>query len=196
MKTHYDSLILTKSWIPVYLVDWHRAVSLLYQGHAHSLDTDFMSYDWDNWIEYSNKPTFDETYYNYVNSVNLKVAVPDILVLTKFNRLNRREIKFSRENILSRDGHKCAYCGKKFKKEFLTVDHIVPRSRGGKNGWQNCICACKTCNHTKKDLTPQEAGMPLLFQPTEPKWSDSFHKISKNPNIRPNWMKFLSAIGV
>lgn len=196
MKKQYECLCLNKSWYPIHIVSWKRAVSLLYQGSVRSLDMDFIAYDWADWLEYTNLPEFDTTYYNYIHSSHLTVAVPDLIVLKDYNKLPMRDVKCTRENIFSRDGHKCAYCGKQFKRAELTLDHIIPRSHGGKNGWINCISACKACNHKKADRTPKEAGMPLKFQPTEPRWTDSFHKITKNPNIRPNWMKFLSAVGV
>ena len=195
MKQKYDTVVLNKIWVPIHLVSWQRAISLLYQGAARSLDMDLIAYDWKDWLDYTNLPEFDETYYNYVSSSNLTIAVPDVICLKKYDRLPMRDVKATRENLFKRDGHKCAYCGKKFNRIDLTVDHIIPKSHGGKNGWKNCITACKVCNHSKADRTPEQAGMPLKFQPTEPKWSDAFSKISKNPNIRPNWAKFMEFIG-
>jgi len=195
MKTRYDTLILNRLYIPNHIVSWQRAVSLLYQGAARSLDMDLIPYDWDSWIEYSRLPGFDDTYYNYVNSTSLKVAVPDILVLSTYDRLPIRDVKATRENIFARDHNKCAYCGQQFKRVELTIDHIIPKSHGGNNSWKNCISSCKSCNHKKSDKTPEQAGMPLKFKPTEPKWCDALHKVIKNQNIRPNWMKFLGGIG-
>ncbi|MDR1851822.1 MAG: HNH endonuclease [Propionibacteriaceae bacterium] len=70
----------------------------------------------------------------------------------------------TRENVLRRDCHRCAYCGR----SATTVDHVLPRSRGGKNSWTNCVAACYTCNQRKANRTPTEAGMPLKITPRQP----------------------------
>ena len=196
MKHRYDTLILNRLYIPIHIVSWKRSVSLLYQGLAKSLDQDLIPYEYEEWIKYTTLPTFDETFYNFVHSSTVTLAVPDILVLKEYDRLPRRDVKYSRENLFQRDGQKCAYCGKKFKRDELTVDHILPRSKGGDNSWKNLITSCKKCNNIKADRTPMDAGMPLLFKATEPRWSNSFSKIANRPDIRPNWSKFLDAIGV
>lgn len=139
---------------------------------------------------------FDDSYYTYIHSVSVTIAVPDILVLKKYDKLPRRDVKFTRENIIHRDKYKCAYCGKKLKQGQLTIDHITPKSKGGTNSWTNTITACKACNNKKGDKTPQQANMPLLFQPLEPRWTASLSTISGKPNIRPNWLKFLNAVGL
>jgi 5-methylcytosine-specific restriction endonuclease McrA len=196
MKKQYDTLVLNKLYIPIHIISWKRSISLLYQDLAKSLDQDLIPYAYDDWIEYSNLPGFDETYYNYVHSTHITMAVPDILVLSKYDRLPKRDVKFTRENIFHRDDSKCAYCGGKFRREKLTIDHILPKSKGGTNDWKNTISACKACNNVKADRTPEEAKMPLLYKPTEPRWTDGLSKAAGNkPNLRPNWSKFLDFIG-
>lgn len=196
MKKKYDTLVLNKLYIPIHIIGWKRAVSLLYQDLAHSLDAELMPYDYNSWLEYANSPQFDDGYYNYVHSSRVTMAVPDILVLKEFKYLPKRDVKFTRENVFHRDNHKCAYCGKRFKRDDLTIDHILPKSKGGNNSWKNTISACMKCNNVKADRTPEQAGMPLKYQPTEPKWTDSLSKVKGSPDIRPNWLKFLEAVGM
>jgi 5-methylcytosine-specific restriction endonuclease McrA len=74
---------------------------------------------------------------------------------------------WSRAGVLVRDGHRCAYCGATAS----TVDHVLPRSRGGRNTWVNTVAACGRCNQRKNDRTPAEAGMVLRFKPTAPTWA-------------------------
>jgi len=193
---HYNTLVLNKSYIPIYLVSWKQSVSLLYSGKGKSLDMDLIPYDYDTWNDYCNLPTFDKTYYNYVHSVSQTVAVPDIIVLQRYCRLPRRDIKYSRDNVFHRDGNLCAYCGEKFKRNDLTIDHIIPKSHGGRNEWKNTISACKRCNGKKADRTPEQAGMPLRFKPTEPRWQDALTSVYSSPNVRPNWSIFLKAVGI
>lgn len=76
---------------------------------------------------------------------------------------------WSRASVIRRDKGRCGYCGKPCGS---TVDHILPTSRGGKNTWKNTIAACDPCNQRKKNMTPEEAGMRLLFKPTVPTWEN------------------------
>ena len=193
---YYDTLILNRLYIPCHIISWKRAVSILYQDLARSLDQDLMPYEYKEWVEYGQRPDFDESYYRFVHSANVKFAVPDILVLSKYDKLPKRDVKFTRDNIFQRDAYKCAYCGRRFKRDLLSIDHIVPKSKGGDNTWRNTISSCKVCNNTKADRTPSQAGMPLLFDPTEPKWSDGLAKLAARPNLRPNWARFLESVGI
>lgn len=192
----YNTLILNRIYVPIHQVIWKRSVSLLYQGLAKSLDKDLMPYDYDSWLSYSKTPQFDDGYYNYANSVNVKLPIPDILVLSLYDKLPRRDVKFTRESVFHRDKNKCAYCGRKFKRDDLTIDHIQPKSRGGMNDWRNTITSCKPCNGRKADRTPEQAGMKLRFQPVEPKWMDALAKSIAHPDIRPTWVPFLNSIGI
>ena len=75
---------------------------------------------------------------------------------------------WSRKGVLNRDGHQCGFCAGRAE----TVDHVRPRSRGGRDTWLNTVAACTRCNNRKRNRTPEEAGMRLLFQPRNPTWSD------------------------
>ncbi len=86
----------------------------------------------------------------------------------------QRQPKWSKAGVLRRDKHICAFCGGKA----TTIDHVMPRSRGGKNTWKNTVAACSPCNNRKRDRTPDEANMPLMFVPKVPDWSDLFTKKS------------------
>lgn len=101
-----------------------------------------------------------------------------------------RETVYAERKILyGRDMHMCAYCGNVYKDYQLTIDHVMPRSRGGKNTWVNTVTACKPCNLRKADRTPEEAHMPLLYVPYA---VSIFEKmILKNRNILADQMEFL-----
>ena len=122
--------------------------------------------------------------------------MPDIVALTKFDRLPRSQVKYSRQSIFERDKFRCAYCGDRFKKSELTIDHIDPKSRGGIKSWRNSISACSKCNALKANRTPKEAGMPLLFEPTEPSWYQQIKSLSERPNLKPSWKAFLDGFVV
>lgn len=84
----------------------------------------------------------------------------------------QRQPKWSKSGVLRRDNFVCAFCGGKA----TTIDHVLPRSKGGKNSWKNTVSACSPCNNRKADRTPEQAKMPLLFQGRVPEWSDLFNK--------------------
>lgn len=93
---------------------------------------------------------------------------PRVLILVKYVRIAHdvlyRHPAVSRKGVLKRDRHRCAYCGT----HATTIDHLLPKSRGGAMSWMNLVAACTPCNGAKKNRTPDEAGMPLLFQPYVP----------------------------
>lgn len=101
-----------------------------------------------------------------------KILLPSIVVLTEFKNIYgkvRRVVDITKKNILIRDDFKCAYCGKHITGANGTIDHIMPKSRGGKHTWLNVIASCKPCNNKKDNKTPSEAGMRLLVQPRVPR---------------------------
>lgn len=93
------------------------------------------------------------------------IFLPSVIRLRTYRRVPIRVQVCSRKNIYVRDGHRCQYCGHRQESADLTLDHVVPSSRGGRNEWANLVAACKRCNHRKADRTPEEAGMPLLRRP-------------------------------
>lgn len=118
----------------------------------------------------------DETF--SLRATTSSFEIPTILRLRRYINVPRRNARWSRRGILDRDKHCCIYCGVTvgskrkgrivIKKDF-TVDHIVPRSRGGKNTWGNTACACASCNNRKADKMPNEAGMRMRWEPKTPR---------------------------
>lgn len=93
------------------------------------------------------------------------IFLPSVIRLVEYRNVPYRLQKVSRKLILLRDGHRCMYCGKKFKASELTLDHIFPKSRGGKSTWDNLVAACLVHNQRKANMTPEEAGMKLIHRP-------------------------------
>lgn len=181
-------LVLNRSWIAIHVASVRRALTLLYQGYAKVVSPeDFSTYDFDSWKDLSENA---EDY--CIHTVNFKIRVPEVIVLTIFNGVHRRDVKFSRRNIFERDKVTCQYCGKKYKKNELTLDHVVPRSMGGRSTWENLVLACVPCNVKKGSRLPEEAGMPLIRKPRKPRWmpysGESFDSIRK-----PSWQRFVDA---
>jgi 5-methylcytosine-specific restriction endonuclease McrA len=106
-----------------------------------------------------------------IHGVGKVFRAPAILVLIKVVRsVYRAKVPFSKRNILARDGYRCVYCGKKGKP--LTIDHVIPRSKGGNTDWENCVACCTSCNHKKEARTPTEAKMHLSRRPFQPTISE------------------------
>ena len=101
-----------------------------------------------------------------IRSVRDIFSYPSVIRLRRYINIPIKKVELSRKNILRRDGHQCQYCGS--NKPPLTVDHVMPRSRGGADSWENLVCACIKCNVKKGNRTPEEAGMKLMKTPRRP----------------------------
>jgi len=114
------------------------------------------------------------------------IAVPSIVRLKYYIKPLYRSTYPTRRNILIRDRYTCQYCG---SDKDLTVDHVIPKVRGGKDTWENMVCACKKCNNKKGNLTPEEAGMNLLSKPRKPSYVELL--ILSKRNVPKEWMDYL-----
>ncbi|MBI2425627.1 MAG: HNH endonuclease [Candidatus Hydrogenedentes bacterium] len=168
-------LVLNKSWVAINVAPTRRALRLLYQGHArvvHPLE--YTVFDFEEWCAVSD-PAVEESYaFQYISTPNFAIRLPEVIVLSAFNGYVHNTLRFSRRNLLTRDQHKCQYCGCPLSGKNLTIDHVMPRSRGGQDTWENVVLACSSCNVRKGNRTPEEAKMKLLRKPGAPRWLPSF----------------------
>ena len=106
-----------------------------------------------------------------LRSQSLSLPMPLVIRLVTYVRIPRMmPLAVTRRGVLNRDNHTCQYCGRSLHSADLTLDHVLPRSRGGKTTWENVVAACKPCNHRKNDHTPAEAHMRLLRAPFRPRY--------------------------
>jgi len=122
-----------------------------------------------------------------IHSPSVSFAHPSVIRLYKYYRVPYRTIELSRKNIMRRDNYRCQYCGK--KTHTLTIDHIIPKSRGGMDTWDNLVSACVKCNNKKGNRTPEEAKMPLLRIPRKP--NHILFLKQYLGNIEVSWRPFL-----
>ena len=122
-----------------------------------------------------------------VRSVNHTMPYPSVIRLITYIRIPYRKIELSRRNIIYRDNFKCQYCGTRTKD--LTIDHVIPKSRGGDDSWDNLVSACKPCNNKKGNRTPDEAGMKLLSKPYRPNYIIFIQRFMNGMN--EDWKPFL-----
>lgn len=170
-------LALNRNFLAVQVITAKRAFCLLYKDLAEVIHVEsgaYCSYSFETWRDLSDlKITMGERrdHEDWVRSVHFEIQVPRVIRLTSYDRVPRNTVKFSRRNIFLRDGHRCQYCGNRFSTPRLSLDHVVPKSQGGGDTWENIVCACKKCNVNKGGRTPAEAGMKLLQKPVKPKRS-------------------------
>ena len=184
-------LVLNRLWQPVHITTVRRAVCLLYAGRAKALDQDYVAYDWCSWtnVLHGSQSGSDE----FLQGVTARFRVPRVIQLTRFDRVPRSRVKFTRANIYLRDQYRCQYCGVKGKKPELNIDHMVPRSRGGRSTWDNVVVACLPCNRRKANRLPEEAGMFPSRKPKRPRWHPTLTPMGAAPP-HPQWQPFLEAV--
>ena len=166
-------LVLNKHYMAVRIIGARRAFSLLCRELAEVVcceDGTYANYDFHSWQQVSTaKHLFAAQTHDWVSTVHFDIAVPRIIRLLFYDRLPCQSVKFNRRNIFARDGNRCQYCGRKYATSELSLDHIVPRTLGGKSTWTNIVCACTGCNVKKGGRTPAQAKMKLIQQPEKPK---------------------------
>ena len=135
------------------------------------------------------KATPVETYDTKINSPSKSFELPAVIVLKNIVKFRFTTVACNRINIVWRDNNQCQYCGNYFSTDKLTMDHVIPKSRGGKNTWENLVAACKKCNQKKGSRTPQESGMIPLKKPIRPK-ANILRTVKKN-QISDLWKNYL-----
>jgi len=176
-------LVLNRYYQPVHVTSVKRAFSLLYQGVAKAIDAQYRLYEFDDWAALS--ATQD-----CITTINRTIRVPRVLVLSAYDHLPRGRVRFSRLNIYARDNDTCQYCGKNLPRGDLNLDHVMPRTQGGKTTWENVVCSCVPCNLKKGGRTPEQAGMKLLKKPVRPRWTPLFRGATRKVTYR-EWLPFL-----
>ncbi len=179
-------LVLNSSWMAVHVASVRRAMALVYQGYAEIVDPDdYAAYDFDDWKDLSEAFEIAEC----IRTITFKLRVPEVIRLRFFGRMVTKPVRFNRRNIFLRDGNNCQYCGRRFASSELTLDHVVPRSRGGHSTWENIVLACVACNDRKAARIPKEAGMKLIRPAKRPNWSHIGFRIGGYR--KPSWQKFV-----
>ncbi len=161
-------LVLNQSYEPLNICRVRRAIVLIYQNKAEMLENGS----------------------GFIHWVNGALPVPSVIRLASMvRRRPQSERKLTRLEVFKRDRYTCQYCGRESRQ--LTLDHVVPRYRGGQHTWENVVSACVPCNRRKAGKTPQEAGMKLICQPSRPRVSGLFYFSAYYPHSRSEWQKYL-----
>lgn len=158
-------LVLNASYEPLNITSWRRAVNLLLKDKAEQ-------------VEHNGKLIYANFH------------LPSVIRLRQYVNVPYKQIPLTRKNLLHRDGHTCQYCG--HAGDDLTLDHVLPKSRGGTDTWDNMVTACVRCNVHKGNRTPNEAHMPLKQKPRRP-YSSLYFEVTKHlrSGLHQEWRKYV-----
>lgn len=180
-------LVLNRVYQAIRVTTVRRAFALLATGHARVVTPDWQTFGFDEWIVAGLRGATET-----VQTPRLTIAVPRVVLLANTDRPPKLDVRFSRRNVYLRDEHRCQYCGERSGAHDLSLDHVLPQSRGGTTSWENVVAACRPCNLRKGNRTPQEAGLRLLRPPVRPR----AHPLGGGPFApapRPEWLAFAPA---
>lgn len=159
-------LVLNQNYEPLNICRARRAVVLIYQGKAEMLEDGS----------------------GFIHSATFAYAIPSVIRLPYFIKRPRPKRRLTRFEVFNRDNYTCQYCGKESRQ--LTLDHVIPRHRGGEHTWENVVSACILCNRHKAGRTPEQAGMRLIRRPSPPRDNLPFY-IPPHLRSQGQWQKYL-----
>lgn len=190
-------LKLNKGYTPIQIISGKEAFIDVFTEKAEIIsveDSNYISYDFNSWAEISQlRLELGEHEENdeWIFTSHLTLQVPRVIRSLTYENIPEYKVKFNRRNIYSRDGYTCQYCGKKLPASLLNIDHVIPKSKGGKNTWKNLVCSCLKCNNHKANNLLKEVGMKLIKIPREPKYGAQFTvRIQHEKYI--TWRHFIS----
>jgi len=187
-------LVLNRSFVAVHITNVRRAITLLFRQLAevvHIEEGQYAAHSLESWRQLSAlQASFRTPEQDWIRAVGYELQAPRVIRLVACDRGPRQRLRFNRRNVFARDGNQCQYCGNHFPTSELSLDHVVPRSRGGNTSWENIVCACVACNVRKGGRTPQEARMQMIRQPVKPKRSHLLSIKLGNPKYQ-SWKSFV-----
>ena len=184
-------LVLNRLWQAVNICSARRAFTLVYAGHAQVVSSDPQNNFFD--ARFRQLARFFRgraRKHEMVTTISWKIRVPRVIVLLLFDRLPKKEVKFTRHNVFERDKNTCQYCGHVFDRSELNLDHVLPRDKGGLTTWENVVCSCIPCNTRKGNRLPHEAHMTLIRKPKRPKWRPFVH-VTFSAQQHESWRHFV-----
>jgi len=164
MESDQSVLLLNSTYEPLTVVNARRALKLLFSKKAHAVEQGSI----------------------FISTIKSRIRIPEVIQIMYFVKKPYLRPKFSKKSVFIRDNYQCQYCGKQSNKP--TIDHIIPRSKGGKTNWFNVVTACHNCNNKKSDRTLKEADMKLIKKPGEPRYMIYSSVIS--PSRIKRWEKY------
>ncbi len=180
------TLVLNRHWTAIHVTSARHALVLAFSERAHIVcPLTYSPYDFPAWIDRGIMTG------RSISAARFALEAPEVVVLQRYERVPALSVVFNRRNLYRRDHYTCQYCGTRQEPGHLTIDHVLPISRGGDTSWENCVVACRSCNWKKGSRTPEEAGLGLRRHPDKPHWSPRYAAFARRD--RPeSWDNFLN----
>ena len=182
-------LVLNRSYLPIHITSVRRAFSLIYQGTALAVNGSYETFDFEAWEIGTSEGDGDS-----IGTPRGRIRVPRVIVLYTYDRVPKRHVRYSRLNIFARDDYTCQYCGETPHRSQLNLDHVIPRSLGGRTTWENMVCCCVDCNRRKGGRTPAQARLRLERHPAKPRWTPMLTHVGSRVRYE-EWRPFLRIVG-
>lgn len=184
-----ECLLLNSSWVAIGIKSVQSAISMLASGAARGMDFsedgNFIPTTWEDWLKLPIREIDD-----VIHTTKLTVRVPRVIISAKYNRVPVKRRRLSVRSLSQHYKDRCAYTGAILSKSNRSVDHVLPKAKGGKTEWSNVVLCDRKLNSLKADRTPQEAGLKLLVTPGEPK-RVPFHEIARSNLAFEEWKFFI-----
>ena len=170
-----ETLLLGQGYEPIGKISWEKAVTLFFKNKIEILE------------EYSDKD---------IRSVSITIKMPAVVRFLKSFTRRKSKVRFSRQNIYTRDKGRCGYCGIKLKRSEATYDHVIPKSRGGKTNFLNILIACVPCNTKKSNKTPEEVGLKMINKPIQPNYNQFEYRFTFDykKDVPKEWLSYLGDV--
>ncbi len=181
-------LVLNRGFLAIDITTVRRAFAMVYQGVARAVDEEYATFDFESWADLA-----IHQHHECIGLVDRVIRVPRVILLQAYDRVPKRQVRFSRHNIYLRDHNRCQYCGEDKSRKELNLDHVTPRSRGGQTNWRNIVTSCLDCNRRKGGHLLREVGMQLIKVPQRPRWTPLSVFTHKNGHYR-EWLPFLNTV--
>ena len=181
-------LVLNKFFFPVDTTSVKRAFLMLYVGAAKAVDSNYETFDFESWSEISTLKNSDA-----IRTVSRIIKIPRVIIVLRYDKVPNKEVKFNRYNIFKRDKSECQYCRKPYPRNELTIDHVYPKSLGGKTVWENVVCCCISCNRKKGSKILSDTNMTLKVKPNKPSW-ELLSNLYLQTIKFDEWKPFLSSV--
>lgn len=170
-------LVLDHKWEPISQITWKQAVLAVLGDRGN------------------NVVVLEEYEDREVRSVSFSMKIPAVIQYLGNNLRKKKGVRFSKENVFTRDKGRCQYCGDRISRYAATYDHVVPRTQGGQTRWDNIVISCRDCNQKKGGRTPVQAGMRLLSEPDKPKHLPETLRLTFTRSSVPSqWKSYLQSV--
>jgi 5-methylcytosine-specific restriction endonuclease McrA len=161
---------LNKNFVPVKFCNHFSAIGKLFCDNARAIKlngNNIEEYNWENWLRESLKDSWPAGQ-DFIQSISQRVAIPRVIRYLRYNRIPKHSVRLTRKAIYERDGYLCCYCGQELAPTHLTLDHVVPLSKGGQKTWENLVTCCESCNFKKGDKSLKQLGWKQKYQAHKP----------------------------